>query len=321
MRLMHRRVFLRGALGAAAGALGRPRALGAQPPVLTFATSTGAVGLITQVVRRLELEKRYDLRLDIKVLDPAAAEKTVLLRQVDTGLFPVLTAADLQSKAQDIVLFAPLLYIHTNLMVWQDAPYQTLADLRGKRVAILDKVSGAYRSMQLLAARARLDFERDFSPVTGPPPALVAFLQRKQVDALAIHEPLVSKLLAEGKFRVLLGLNDEWKKVARQDWLFLGAAAHRDWLAQNRPAARRLGGMLLEAMRQLSRNPDLVEAEAEFLGLKTRAEIDLARERMPRVFPTDWNDAMVAGAMEAVREAARLGQIKQPPQDFITVLQ
>jgi len=42
---------------------------------------------------------------------------------------------------------------------------------------------------------------------------------------------------------------------------------------------------------------------------------------MPRVFPTDWNDAMVAGAMEAVREAARLGQIKQPPQDFITVLQ
>jgi len=317
---MHRRVFLSGALGAAAATLGGPRGLGAQPPALSFATSTGAVGLITQIVRRLDLEKKYDLKLDLKVLDPAAAEKALLLRQVDAGLFPVLTAADLQAKAQDIVVFAPLLYIHTNLMVWQDAPYQSLTDLRGKRIAILDKVSGAYRGMQLLAARARLDFERDFQPVTGPPPALVAFLQRKQVEALAIHEPLVSKLLAEGKFRVVFGLNDEYKKVARRDWLFLGAAAHRDWLAQNRAAARRLGEILLESQRQLSRNPDLVEAEAEFLGLKTRPEIDLARERMPRVFPTEWNDGMVAGAMEAVREAVRLGQIKQASQDFITLL-
>ena len=57
----------------------------------------------------------------------------------------------------------------------------------------------------MLAARGGLDFERDFQPVTGPPPALVTFLQRKQVDALAIHEPIVTKLLAEGTFRVVMG--------------------------------------------------------------------------------------------------------------------
>ena len=42
---------------------------------------------------------------------------------------------------------------------------------------------------------------------------------------------------------------------------------------------------------------------------------------MPRIFPTEWSEATVAGAMEAVREAARLGQIKQVPvQEFVTVL-
>jgi len=272
-------------------------------------------------VRRLDLEKKYDVKLDIKVLDPAGAEKAVFLRQVDAGLFPVLTAADLQGKGQDILLFAPLLYMHTYLLVWQDAPYQSLAELRGKRIGVLDKVSGAYRGMQVLAARGGLDFERDFQPITGPPPALVTFLQRKQVDALAIHEPLATKLLAEGKFRIVMGLNDEWRKMAKGDWLFVCAGAHREWLDRNRPAARRLADMLLEAMRQLSRQPDLIEAEAPFLGLKTRAEIDLARERMPRIFPTEWSEATVAGAMEAVREAARLGQIKQvPAQEFITVL-
>jgi ABC-type nitrate/sulfonate/bicarbonate transport system substrate-binding protein len=315
---MRRRDFL---AGAATVATLRPRDVAAQPAALSFGSSTATVGLVTQIVRRLDLEKKYELKLDIKVLDPAATEKAVLLRQVDAGLFPVITAADLYDKAQEIVLFAPLLYMHTSLMVWQDSPAQGLGDLRGKRIGLLDKVSGAYRGMQVIAARAGMDFERDFQPVTGPPPALVTFLQRKQVDALAIHEPIATKLLAEGKFRVVLGLNDEWRKGGRGDWLFVCAGAHRDWLERNRPAARRLAAMLLEAMRALSRGPELIEAEAAFLGLKTREEIELAKQRMARIFPTEWNETVAAGAMEAVREAARLGQIKQvPPPEFLTVL-
>jgi ABC-type nitrate/sulfonate/bicarbonate transport system substrate-binding protein len=316
-----RRAFLRGGAASAGLALARPGRARAESASLSFASSTATVGLVTQVARRLDLEKTYDLKLDLKILDPAGAEKTVLLRQVDAGLFPVLTAADMYDKGQEIVLFAPLLYMHTFVLVWNDSPVQALGDLRGKRIGVLDKVSGAYRGLQMIAARGGLDFERDFQPVTGPPPALVTFLQRKQVDALAIHEPITTKLLAEGKFRIVTGLNDEWKKAGNGDWLFICAAAHRDWLARNRGPARRLADMLLDAMRQINRNPDLIEAEAEFLGLKTKAEIALARTRMLRIFPTEWNEAAVAGAMETVREAARLAQIKQvPAQEFLTVL-
>lgn len=320
MGSMTRRAFLSTGAAAAAWASSPHRAR-ADAATMAFASTTGAVGLVTQVVRRLELEKKYDLKLDVKILDPAAGEKAVLLRQVDAGVFPVITAADVRDKGLDLVVFAPLLYMHIHLVVWNDSTAKSLADLRGKRIGVLDKVSGAYRGCQILAARGGLDFERDFQPVTGPPPALVTFLQRKQVDALAIHEPIVSKLLGEGKFRVVMSLNDEWKKTAKSDWLFVGAAAHRDWLTRNRTVAKRLADMLVEAMRELSRTPGLVEAEAEFLGLKAKAEIDLARERLLRFFPTEWNEAAVAGAMEPVREAARLGQIKQmPTQELLTVL-
>ena len=206
-----RREVLRAGAASAVVALAGPRTGGAQPAALSFASTTGAVGLVTQVIRRLDLEKKYDVKLDVKVFDPAAAEKAVLLRQVDAGVFPLITAADVRDKGQDIVIFAPLLNIHIYLLVWSDSPFQTLADLRGKRIGVLDKVSGNYRGMQILAARAGLDFERDFQPVTGPPPALVTFLQRKQVDALSIHEPIASKLLAEGTFRTVMGMNDEWR--------------------------------------------------------------------------------------------------------------
>ena len=316
---MNRRAFLRSGAAGVTVALA-PAVARAQGVSISFASSTGAVGLVTQVVRRLELEKKYDVKLDLKILDPAGAEKAVLLRQVDAGLFPVLTAADLQAKGEQIVLFAPLLYMHTYVLVPNDAPVKTFADLKGKKIGVLDKVSGAYRGMQLLAARAGLDFERDFQPVTGPPPALVTFLQRNSVDALVIHEPIVTKLLVEGRFRSVMGLNDEWKQAGKGDWLFVCAGAHRDWLTKNRAAAKRVGDLLLDAARQLSRTPDLVEAEAEFLALKTKAEIDLARQRMPKIFPAEWNDAVVAGTMEAVREASRLGQVKSPAQEFLTVL-
>jgi ABC-type nitrate/sulfonate/bicarbonate transport system substrate-binding protein len=317
---VRRRAFFRGA-ATTAGVLALPRVARAQPATIAFGSTTGAVGLVTQVIKRLDLERKHDVKLDAKILDPAAAEKAVLLRQVDAGVFPVLTAADVRDKGQDIVIFAPLLIIHLHLVLWNDSPAQTLADLRGKRIGILDKVSGSYRGMQILAARAGLDFERDFQPVTGPPPALVTFLQRKQVDAIAIHEPIVTKLLTEGTFRVILTFNDEWKKAGKGDWLFVGAGAHRDWLTKNRAVAKRLADMLLEAERELSRTPGLIEAEAEFLALKTKAEIELGRQRIPRIFPTEWSDATVASALEPVREAARLGQIKQvPTQELLTVL-
>ena len=60
---MNRRAFLRGGAGAAALALSTRQAR-AQGTPLSFASSTGSVGLVTQVVRRLDLEKKFDLKLD-----------------------------------------------------------------------------------------------------------------------------------------------------------------------------------------------------------------------------------------------------------------
>ena len=92
---MNRRRFLRTSAAATALALSPHRAR-ADAATIAFASTTGAVGLVTQVVRRLELEKKSDLKLDVKILDPAAGEKAVLLRQVDAGVFPVITAADVR---------------------------------------------------------------------------------------------------------------------------------------------------------------------------------------------------------------------------------
>lgn len=318
---MHRRAFLQTVAGASAGLVVARGPRPAHAATLTVASTTGALGVLTQVIQRAKLEDKFDLTLDVKVLDPAAAEKTVLLRQVDAGLFPVISAADVNLKGQQIVLFGPLLYMHSFIVVWNDSPAQSFADLKGKKFALLDKVSGAYRGMEVLAAHQGWNFEKDFELVTAPPPAVITFLQRKQVDAIVMHEPLTSKLLAEGKFRVVMGLNEQWKKERKSDWLFLCLAAHREWLDKNRAPARRLADMFMEAARLIRRDPALIGAEAKFLGLKTPREIELAQERLPRFLPTEWNEGAVAAVRDVVEEAVRLKQVpKAPAGDYIAVL-
>ncbi|OLC38870.1 MAG: hypothetical protein AUH81_03165 [Candidatus Rokubacteria bacterium 13_1_40CM_4_69_5] len=142
---MNRRRFLATTVGGAAvwGSPGLRRAV-AQPAAVTFASAVGSAGLVTQVVRRLELDKKHDVRVDFKLPAPAA-EKAVLLKQVDAGIFPVVTAADVNLKDQPVM--------HTFVVVWRDSPYQKLADLKGHRIGLLDKVSGVYRGMQILTAR------------------------------------------------------------------------------------------------------------------------------------------------------------------------
>jgi ABC-type nitrate/sulfonate/bicarbonate transport system substrate-binding protein len=318
---MRRRDFLELAGGASAALLagGLGRTALAEPVKLKLASSSSSVGMITQVVARKGLAAKHDLALDVSIVDPDAAVKTVLLGQVDAGLFPVMTAADVDLKGQDIVLFGPLLYMHSYVLVWADSPYHSLADLKGKKIASMDSISGAYRGMQVLASWQGLDYERDFQLVTAPPPAVIAFLERKQVDAVVLHEPLISILLAEGKFRVIMSMNDEWRKKKNQDWLFLCVGAHRSWLDKNRAVAQRLAATLLEASRSIRDEPTLITAEAEFLALKTPQEIALAQQRMPAIFPTEWNKDVIASVVDSMEEAVRMKQIASMPSGKIVV--
>jgi ABC-type nitrate/sulfonate/bicarbonate transport system substrate-binding protein len=318
---MQRRDFLELAGGASAAFLasGIGRVAAGEPTKLKLASSSSSVGMITQVVAREGLAAKHDLALDVAIVNPDAAVKMVMLGQVDAGLFPVMTAADVNLKGQDIVLFGPLLYMHSYLLVWADAPYQSLADLKGKKIASMDSVSGAYRGMQVLASWQGMDYERDFQIVTAPPPAVIAFLERKQVEAVVLHEPLVSILLAEGKFRVIMSMNDEWRKRKSQDWLFLCVGAHKSWLDKNRTVAQRLAATLLEAARRIRDEPTLITAEAEFLALKSPQEIALAQQRMPAIFPTEWSKAVIASVVDSMAEAARMKQIEAMPSGEIVV--
>ena len=110
---LNRRTFLRSGAGATVLALA-PRHARADATI-AFASTTGAVGLVTQVVRRLELERKYDVKLDSRSSIRRPRRRRCCSARSTPACFPSLTAADMRDKGQDIVVFAPLLYIHIHL--------------------------------------------------------------------------------------------------------------------------------------------------------------------------------------------------------------
>jgi len=109
--------------------------------------------------------------------------------------------------------------------------------------------------------------------------------------------------------------------VARRHSAFsIGLAAHQPWLDANRETARRLVTALLETAALVQRDPTVFEEYAAFLGLDTPEKIKAAQERMPRIYPTEWNEAIAGNVEQLIAKAVELRLLDKAPPRRVTVV-
>jgi sulfonate transport system substrate-binding protein len=83
-----------------------------------------------------------------------------------------------------------------NILVPKDSPAQSMADLKGKKVAILQGTILQYTVLRALE-KAGLSYS-DITPVNLTPPDAATAFQKGQVDAIAALDPQLSQLTAAG---------------------------------------------------------------------------------------------------------------------------
>jgi ABC-type nitrate/sulfonate/bicarbonate transport system substrate-binding protein len=341
-----RRAFLRGAarLGAGLGLLplaaacmptaapapvaptvAPPRATANPPPAaralrtVVFATSAGgsAMGLITQVVKRHQLDERYGLNLDLKPLDPSEAERATVMGIVEAGFFVPVSWAKANLEGQNVSFLAPLYTNHGAVLVRADSPYRSLGDLRGKRIATLPSVSGLYTSMQVIVRKLGMDWEHDFDLVAGQAPAVIAALERGDADAAIPFEPNVSRLLATGQYREVLNPNETWQQLTGSPLFMVGLAALQSWIDQHRDTARALRACILDATRYLRENPNVWDEERELLGITNERHLELVKERMAKIYMAEPTPEMVRSIDEIIDISVQVGVIPEKPRKEI----
>lgn len=122
---------------------------------------------------------------------------------------------------------APLLYVASSppnpkgeaILVPKDSPIQTIADLKGKKVA-LNKGSNVHYLVVKALEKAKLDY-RDIKPVFIPPADARGAFERKKVDAWAIWDPYFASAETGTNARIL---TDATGIVDNREYLFSSQA-------------------------------------------------------------------------------------------------
>jgi ABC-type nitrate/sulfonate/bicarbonate transport system substrate-binding protein len=152
--------------------------------------------------------------------------------------------------------------------------------------------------------------ERDFQLIKTGGPAIIVHLEKRGVDAGIIWEPFVSRLLASGKYRTIMGLGEELDKLTNSTERMAWVGAQEGWLEKNRQVAVRLRAVWLEgADRARTDEAFFRKAAKEFFGLEKPEELTLGWQRMPQSLnPTPWPDrAAIQAEIKRLERARELG--------------
>ncbi|MBI3090728.1 MAG: ABC transporter substrate-binding protein [Candidatus Tectomicrobia bacterium] len=299
---------------AAAWGLGLSAPSLAQPKITFATTATGTTGLITTVLKHQKFDEKNGFILEAPPFDPAKSENAIVFKQVDTGPMTPVSLARVNLKGNDMRIFAPLFYNHISLMVQKDSPSASLADLKGKKVATMARVTGMYNTFALVNRFRGLDIEKDYQLVFGAPPVILGLLKKKEVDMGMTFEPITSRLLTEGQLKEIGTISGLWREKTGQPMLMIGASAHNEWLESHQDEARRFTQALLDTLAYIHANPAAVmRANQEKLGSKTDAVLNLLGERMPKILAKEWNDAVIQNLQLQVTKAVEFGLLPRDP--------
>ena len=180
------------------------RAAEADPAAIRIGYQKGSVSMVLAKAHRL-LEQRYP-HTQIRWIEFPAGPQ--MLEALNIG------SIDLGSTGDIPPLFAQaagadLLYIGAEppkpraevILVADNSPVRTVADLRGRKVA-LQKGSSSHNLLLRALQQAGLSF-KDIQPVWLTPADARAAFQQGNVDAWAIWDPYYSAALQQGHVRVL----------------------------------------------------------------------------------------------------------------------
>ena len=167
--------------------------------------------------------------------------------------------AQLQGKpTRMIVSFARLPGVALVTRLDRKAQLSSLAALRGTTVGVPGIASGAHVLLTyLLRSQAGLDPDRDYRVQAFATAEFAGALERGDVAAAMITDPLITQIVSSGKAALIVDLRreDETVKVLGGRYQFTGAVARADTLDKNPALVQRVVNVLVRTLRYIARAP------------------------------------------------------------------
>lgn len=262
------------------------------------AGGTGALSPI--VIKQQKLAEKNGVTITWRgFADPAPLHQALQLAQIPvsstTGIDAIIRSIN---AGRELQMVYPHIRNHMSVLVRKDAPYKSLADLKGKRLGIYTWNTGSTATLVSIYKNLYgLDMRKDLQVIVAQGPAMPGLLEKEQLEAIHLFEPLPLKLVLSGKFRVLVATRDEWLKVkGGGEQLFAGIAVDAKWARENSDTLKRLVKTFKESFEYIRSHPDVYVETGfiELVGLKATPEIvRLFQERITPIFQTQFDAAFI----------------------------
>ncbi|HEY9548540.1 MAG TPA: ABC transporter substrate-binding protein, partial [Kiloniellaceae bacterium] len=268
-------------LAAASVVLAALSGTAAAEPIRMAVLKFGTVNWELSTIRRHGLDERHGFTLD--VLELASNQATTVALQageVDMIVSDWLWVSRQRAEGKPFT-FVPFSSAVGSLMVPADSPIRSLADLKGKKIAIaggpLDK--GWLLLRGLTERRHGFDPATAGEPVFGAPPLLAQKAEQGEVDAVLNYWHYSARLAAKG-FRRIIGANDAAMALGAEGPISaVGYVFDENWAARNLATVRGFVAASRDAKELLRTSDAEWEVLREMTGAEDDATLAVLRER------------------------------------------
>jgi sulfonate transport system substrate-binding protein len=294
-----------GSVGSVLGAAGIARAAGA-PSQLRIGFQKSAVNLVV-LKQQGVLEKRFAASKVSWIEFPAGPQllEALAVGSLDFGLTGDSPPVFAQAAGKELVYVGaePPKPLSSAILVKNDSPLRTLADLKGRKVALQKGSSAHYLTVRAIE-KAALQWS-EFTPIYLAPADARAAFEKGAVDAWAIWDPYYAATELDLKPRSLTSGTD----LSNNNSFYLASRS----FAQSFP------GVVSALLDELTRADAYVQSNrkesaqliADYSGLSL-ATVHLFISRRPNAPTAPLTPAIVADQQRVADAFARLGLIPKP---------
>ena len=294
------------------------------PTIEVGLPNDGLFGLGGQYILDKGLDKKNGFAMKPRWAGVPEIQQLLGIKAISVGL--MTPEAGLRANLRDIPIrfIQPYQTSHMFVLVRKDAPYNSVEELKGKPVALTPEITTLYNLFDFMMRKRGLNIEKDFQlkKLLAPPP-IIAVLEKGDVEAGLIWEAHVSRLLAGGKYKTILGFRDELSRLLNTKihpviWL----AALEPWVKESPALVTKLRAAWTEAYRGVQQDEAHFRKYAkQFFGLEKEDELAAAWPRT-KIFllPADftWPDAATLKAQKAfLREGMEMGMFDKAAAGLI----
>ncbi|HEV8725855.1 MAG TPA: ABC transporter substrate-binding protein [Candidatus Binatia bacterium] len=278
---------------------------------INVATSAaGQSGYIAALIENKGLDVKYGIKINNMMMDFTEAANAVKLGRTTASAMQPSTAVNLVKSGTDIRLITPQIWSGNSWVVKKDSPYKSFGDLKGKKIGNFARVTGAFFFSAVIAKEKKLDIEKDFQNVPAETGALIALLERGEVEAINMFEPHTTRLVMSGKYRVLVDFDIELEQIFGAPPLKSTVGMLKETVEKQPQLVKALRSAYTDAVQTIKagQDEDFFKAKAkELFNLSTPAEVTAGMKQNKANFADKWGDAFFQSQNKILQSGISLG--------------